>query len=111
MQARLTGKKKTDRGINNDVTGRLLCPIDFDWDEPEYVTCYPLDLRRYGLIVLFSVRANLRNAAPGYDYTSSMFLRCLYEKEDGDPASPKEGFLKGDLLLRVSLFPLRPMCI
>ena len=27
------------RGIDNDVTGRLLCPIDYDWDDPSYVTC------------------------------------------------------------------------
>lgn len=70
-----------------------------------------LCLFHYGLIVLFSVRANLRNAAPGYDYTSSMFLRCLYEDEEGDPDSPEEGFLKGPLLLRVSHLPLRPICI
>ena len=27
------------RGINNDVTGRLLCPINYDWDDPSCVTC------------------------------------------------------------------------
>jgi hypothetical protein len=37
-QARLSSKKKSERGICNDVTGRLLCPIDFDWDDLEYVT-------------------------------------------------------------------------
>jgi hypothetical protein len=26
-------------GINNDVTGHLLCPIDYNWDDPSYVTC------------------------------------------------------------------------
>lgn len=26
-----------DRGLQNDVMGRLLCPIDFDWDDPECV--------------------------------------------------------------------------
>ena len=29
---RLSARAKEERGINNDVTGRLLCPIDFDWD-------------------------------------------------------------------------------
>ncbi len=56
---------------------------------------------------IFSVRAKLRNADPGYNYASSMFLRCLYEKEDGDPDSPEVGFLKGPLLLRVRLSLLR----
>ena len=67
-------------------------------------------LHRYGLIVLFSVRAKLRNGAPGYDFTSSFLLRCLYEDEEGDHLCPEEGFLKGPLLLRVSFSPLGPMC-
>jgi hypothetical protein len=32
--ARLSAKGKDERGINNDITGRLLCPIDYDWDDP-----------------------------------------------------------------------------
>ena len=51
--------------------------------------------------ILFSVRAKLRNADPGYDFTSSFFLHCLYEDESGDPNSPDVGFLKGPLLIRV----------
>jgi len=51
---------------------------------------------------LFSVRAKLRNGDPGYDFTSSFFLRCLYEDGSGDPDSPDIGFLKGPLLIRVS---------
>ena len=54
--------------------------------------------------ILFSIRTKLRNADPGYDFTSSFFLRCLYEGESGDPNSPDVGFLKGPLLIRVSTF-------
>jgi hypothetical protein len=39
--------------------------------------------------------------APGFDFASSFFLRCLYENEAGDPESPDVGFLKGPLLVRV----------
>ena len=49
-----------------------------------------------------SVRAKLRDAAPGYDLASSFFLHCLYQGEDGDPENPLGGFLKGPLLVRVS---------
>jgi hypothetical protein len=58
------------------------------------------------LIVLFSIRAKLRNGAPEYNFTSTFFLRCLYEDEEGDDLCPQEGFLKGPLLLRVSFLPL-----
>ena len=34
--------------------------------------------------------------------TSSFFLRCLYENEDGNIDYPEDGFLKGPLLVRVS---------
>lgn len=54
--------------------------------------------------ICFSIRAKLRHAEPGYDFTSSFFLRCLYEGESGDPKSPEVGFLKGPLLIRVSTF-------
>ena len=42
--------------------------------------------------------------APGFDFASSFFLRCLYENEAGDPESPDVGFLKGPLLVRVGNF-------
>jgi len=51
----------------------------------------------------YSVRAKLRNAEPDFDMASSFFLRCLYENEDGNPDSAGDGFLKGPLLVRVSL--------
>ena len=39
--------------------------------------------------------------APGFDFASSFFIRCLYENEAGDPESPDVGFLQGPLLVRV----------
>jgi hypothetical protein len=48
------------------------------------------------------VRANLRDGAPGYNYTCGWFLHCLYLGEVGDAMDPSEGFLKGPLLVRVS---------
>ena len=66
---------------------------------------------RVDLIPVCRVRTKLRNAVPGFDITSSFFLRCLYDREDGDPNNPEEGFLKGPLLLRVGPFPSHCTCI
>jgi len=33
----LSPKGKEGRRISNNVTGRLICPIEYDWDDPEYV--------------------------------------------------------------------------
>lgn len=32
---RLSAKGKDERGLDHDVTGRLICPIDYDWDDLE----------------------------------------------------------------------------
>lgn len=32
---KLSLRGKEDRGISNGITGRLICPIDYDWDDPE----------------------------------------------------------------------------
>lgn len=56
------------------------------------------------LIVICSVRANLRNGVPGFKITSNYLLRCLYSKEDIDPDSPEDGLLRGPLLLRVCFY-------
>ena len=31
----LSTEDKTGRGFHNDATGRLLCPVDYDWNDPE----------------------------------------------------------------------------
>lgn len=35
---RLNAHDRTTRGLQHDVTGKLLCPIEFDWDDLEYVS-------------------------------------------------------------------------
>jgi hypothetical protein len=74
MGSRLSPKVKAERGIDNDVTGHLLCPIDYDWGDLEYVPLYSSYLCRDGIIDPFSVHAKLRNSTPGYNFTSSLFL-------------------------------------
>ena len=54
------------------------------------------------LIPTFRVHANLRDGALGYTYMCRFFLHCLYLDEVSDPMDPKEGFLKGPLLVYVS---------
>jgi len=65
----------------------------------------------FDLIFVCSIHVKLRNAAPGYDFTSTFFLRCLYAGENGNPQNPDKGFLKGPLLLHVSQFVLHTRCM
>ena len=41
----LNEKTKEERGFNNDVTGALLCPTGYNWDNPSYVYTFLLSFR------------------------------------------------------------------
>ena len=36
----LTVNDKQKRGFNHDLTGGLLCPVDYDWTDPVYVNVF-----------------------------------------------------------------------
>ncbi|KDQ25833.1 hypothetical protein PLEOSDRAFT_1072032 [Pleurotus ostreatus PC15] len=64
------------------MTGRLLCPIEFNWDDA-------------------SVRALLRkHDDPSYDVNSSYFIRFLYQGQEGDPEDVEKGFLYSEWIVR-----------
>ena len=39
-QPRLNRTSREGRGIQNDMTGKLLCSLSLDWDNPMYVMRY-----------------------------------------------------------------------
>ncbi|KAF9783394.1 hypothetical protein BJ322DRAFT_1008007, partial [Thelephora terrestris] len=69
------------RGLQNDFTGRLICPIKYDWEDPV-------------------VRAKIRDCVDGHNASDDYWLRCLYEGEKGDPEDVEKGFLKSALLVK-----------
>ncbi|KJA13399.1 hypothetical protein HYPSUDRAFT_151639 [Hypholoma sublateritium FD-334 SS-4] len=75
----LNTKCRSDRGMQNDITGRLLCPIEYDWDD---------ELVRNG------IRAGTINISEDY------FLRCFYPYGIGDPDNVEKGFLRSGLLVK-----------
>ncbi|KAE9383584.1 hypothetical protein BT96DRAFT_1008996 [Gymnopus androsaceus JB14] len=70
---------RTGRGFSSDLTGKLLTPIELDWQNP-------------------SVRSSIR--AKTVVTSNSYFLRAFYSNEDGDPTNVEENFLKSTLLLQ-----------
>ncbi|KAJ3932396.1 MAG: hypothetical protein NXY57DRAFT_1038458 [Lentinula lateritia] len=73
---------RDSRGLQNDITGRLLCPVEFDWKDP-------------------IVRAAVRAFGPKYDFASSARARCFYKDEEFDPDDLDKGFLQSYLLVQV----------
>ncbi|KAJ3720320.1 hypothetical protein C8R42DRAFT_582694, partial [Lentinula raphanica] len=70
------------RGLQNDMTGGLLCPAEIDWDNTD-------------------VCAAVQRMDPEFDFTSSARSRCFYKDEKFNAVSPDEGYLQSHLLLQV----------
>ncbi|PPR01365.1 hypothetical protein CVT26_015414 [Gymnopilus dilepis] len=73
---------REDRGLSHDMTGRLLCPVEFDWDDLE-------------------VRAKLRAGGDEkFDWLSSFHSRIFFSKFKGDRDHLEDGFLKSIILVK-----------
>ncbi|KAG1887406.1 uncharacterized protein F5891DRAFT_1223337 [Suillus fuscotomentosus] len=72
---------KHSRGFAHDVCGKLLCPAELDWDNPE-------------------VRAGIRNRSDGYIVTDLSFPAYLYDKYTANPDDLEEGLFKGKILIQ-----------
>ncbi|KAG1848140.1 hypothetical protein C8R48DRAFT_677345 [Suillus tomentosus] len=72
---------KSGRGFYNDVTGGLMCPVDYDWSNP-------------------TVRASIRDYHPDYRITACSWPSFLYDDGGYDPQNPTKGLLKGKLLVK-----------
>ena len=55
-------------------------------------------------IIIFcaSIRAKIRNEVDDYSASTDYWIRCLYKGEEGNPADVEKGFLKSELLVRVT---------
>ncbi|KAG5634192.1 hypothetical protein H0H81_002993 [Sphagnurus paluster] len=80
----LNPEDRSMRGLKHDTTGRLLCPIEYDWDDE-------------------AVRVKLCAGEEGFDINSSLFVRCFYKHAKGDPNDVEKNFLRSYLLVKVYL--------
>ncbi|KAK7015136.1 hypothetical protein VNI00_019202 [Paramarasmius palmivorus] len=76
---------KACRGFQHPVTGRLLCSIIYDWDDPE-------------------VRKKIQDADPNYPRYVNYFVRAFYDPKLIDPTNVEQGFLMSPLLVKVFQF-------
>ncbi|KAJ3858705.1 hypothetical protein EV359DRAFT_87332 [Lentinula novae-zelandiae] len=67
------------RGFKHDLTGKLLCPIEHDWNDPV-------------------VRSKIQNKE--IKTNTSFFIRAFYRNEEGNPNDVEDGFLHGTLLIQ-----------
>ncbi|KAG1838894.1 hypothetical protein F4604DRAFT_1597725, partial [Suillus subluteus] len=74
-------RDKYGHGFYHDVTGRLLCPVDYNWNDA-------------------IVQEAIRSYHPDYRVTSYSWPSFLYKDGQYDATNPTKGFLKGELLVK-----------
>ncbi|KAJ7734720.1 hypothetical protein B0H14DRAFT_3517070 [Mycena olivaceomarginata] len=79
--------KRLNRGLNHDVCGGLLCPIELDWSDS--------DVRAS----LRGTSSNAANHATQLDLNVSFFCRVFFEHFVGDEGQVNKGFLMSCLLI------------
>ncbi|KAF5393790.1 hypothetical protein D9757_000389 [Collybiopsis confluens] len=75
-------KTREERGLQNDLTGLLLCPVQFDWNNTE-------------------IRASVRALSTDYDFSSFSNARCFYRHEQFDSEDYDKGYLQSHLLIQL----------
>ncbi|KAF9051312.1 hypothetical protein BJ165DRAFT_1524262 [Panaeolus papilionaceus] len=70
---------RAKRGLQNDITGSLLCPVDYDWSDEKT----RLDIKAGRLVI-----------------KDDLYLACFYPKGRGDPDNVEHKFLKSSLLVK-----------
>ncbi|KAH7874316.1 uncharacterized protein C8R40DRAFT_1252416 [Lentinula edodes] len=73
---------RNNRGLENDMTGGLLCPGEIDWKD---------DI----------VRAAVQRMDPEYDFASSAHSLCFYKDQKFTLDDPDKGFLQSHWLLQM----------
>ncbi|KAF9054747.1 hypothetical protein BJ165DRAFT_1399912 [Panaeolus papilionaceus] len=72
-------KTRTGRGIQNDITGALLCPIEYDWNDKQ-------------------TRADIK--AGRLSIKDDVYLSCFYPQGKGDADDIEAKFLRSNLLVK-----------
>ncbi|KAN0084554.1 hypothetical protein V8E55_008058, partial [Tylopilus felleus] len=84
----LIAHDKTGRGLYNDATARMICPVEFNWDNTEH-------------------RDKIRNWDQAFLISANSWPRFLYQDGRYNPQHPSEGLFRVNLLVKVgSLFTI-----
>ncbi|KAG1729738.1 hypothetical protein EDD22DRAFT_960839 [Suillus occidentalis] len=76
----ISNRDKSCHGFYHDTTGKLLCPVDYNWDD--------------------ACREAIRNYHPDYRVTSYSWPSYLYRDGHYDTKNPTKGLFKGELLVK-----------
>ncbi|KAF8425762.1 hypothetical protein L210DRAFT_3324134, partial [Boletus edulis BED1] len=79
IDLQLSPRSKRDRGLSHDLTGRLLCPVDYDWTD---------------------MRTSIREYDPDFRVTAFSWPRFLYKGDTYNLNEPSKGLFQSDILVK-----------
>jgi hypothetical protein len=94
---------KGNRGFEHDITGRLLCPINYNWDNLRYMFALidqSQDMRHV-IYTTLSDCQNIKDGHPNFSVTGDFWPAFLYPHTKGDPEDAEKGLFKSYLLVKV----------
>ena len=105
----LSPRDKETRGLNHLLTGRLLCPVDYDWADPRLVWPIKWCLKTDDLID--SMCTSVREYHPDFHVTAYSWPLFLYKGYVYDPNDPSSGLFQSDLLVKVCFRSIQTICL
>lgn len=95
---------KLDRGFENDDTGRLLCPIEYNWDDPKWagIAITSIDMTNPP-VSSWSVRTHIRDGHPDFIVTADSWPAFLYPNAKGDIDNIELGLFRSAIFLKVCI--------
>jgi hypothetical protein len=107
----LSRNVKTDRGFFHDTTGRLLCPIGFDWDDPAYAS-HPHFQQKRGLnMSLYKILRTKEGLRTGtISVSGDQWPLFLYKDNAFDPENVWKGLFRSSLLVFVESLAFVIIC-
>lgn len=96
----IAGSDNSIRGFLHDQCGYLLCPIDYDWEDNEYVNSTTTKTGIH-MTLGISVKAGIRNHNPQYKLSADLYPRFLWEDSEYDLADLNKGFARSAIMVEV----------
>ena len=100
LEPALESHRKDGHGFYHNTTGRLICPMEYDWSNVQY-TPNAFNITPHDWHHIRRHRANIRGFNADYTVTADSWPHFLYKSERYDPNNPVKGLFRNDLLVQV----------
>ena len=96
----LESHRKDGRGFYHNTTGRLICPVEYNWSNVQYAP-NAFNIAPHDWHHICRHRANILGFDADYTVTTDSWPCFLYKSKRYNPNNPVKGLFRNDLLMQV----------